>query len=47
MGALRGAVIPVTPFQQNCTLLWDDASKLVSVPTLSVVPAPPDAANSA
>jgi hydroxyacylglutathione hydrolase len=27
MGALRGAVIPVTPFQQNCTLLWDDASK--------------------
>jgi glyoxylase-like metal-dependent hydrolase (beta-lactamase superfamily II) len=27
MGQLRGAVIPVTPFQQNCTLLWDDASK--------------------
>ena len=27
MGALRGAVIPVTPFQQNCALLWDDASK--------------------
>jgi len=21
---LRGAVIPVTPFQQNCTILWDD-----------------------
>ena len=27
--------------------MWDDASKIVSVPTLSVVPAPPDAANSA
>lgn len=24
---LRGAVIPVTPFQQNCTILWDDGSK--------------------
>lgn len=27
MGALRGAVIPVTLFQQNCAILWDDASK--------------------
>ena len=27
MGQLRGAVIPVTPFQQNCTILWDDDSK--------------------
>jgi hydroxyacylglutathione hydrolase len=27
MGALQGAVIPVTPFQQNCTILWDDGSK--------------------
>jgi hydroxyacylglutathione hydrolase len=27
MGQLRGAVIPVTPFQQNCTVLWDEASK--------------------
>lgn len=27
MTALRGAVIPVTPFQQNCTILWDDESK--------------------
>lgn len=27
MGALKGAVVPVTPFQQNCTILWDDASK--------------------
>jgi glyoxylase-like metal-dependent hydrolase (beta-lactamase superfamily II) len=26
MGALRGAVVPVTPFQQNCTILWDDGS---------------------
>jgi glyoxylase-like metal-dependent hydrolase (beta-lactamase superfamily II) len=24
---LRGAIVPVTPFQQNCTILWDDASK--------------------
>src|SRR3974390_3404643 len=23
----RAAIIPVTPFQQNCTLLWDDDSK--------------------
>jgi hydroxyacylglutathione hydrolase len=27
MGALQGAVIPVTPFQQNCTILWDDGTK--------------------
>ena len=27
MTPLRGAIIPVTPLQQNCTLLWDDASK--------------------
>jgi len=27
MGALRGAVIPVTPFEQNCAILWDDATK--------------------
>jgi len=24
---LRGAIIPVTPFQQNCALLWDDVTK--------------------
>ena len=24
---LKAAIIPVTPFQQNCTLLWDDATK--------------------
>lgn len=27
MSGLRGAIVPVTPLQQNCTLLWDDASK--------------------
>ncbi len=27
MAELQAAVIPVTPFQQNCTLLWDDGSK--------------------
>ena len=27
MGALKGAVIPVTAFQQNCTVLWDDGTK--------------------
>jgi len=24
---LRGAIVPVTPFQQNCAIIWDDASK--------------------
>ncbi len=24
---LRGAIVPVTAFQQNCTLLWDEATK--------------------
>jgi glyoxylase-like metal-dependent hydrolase (beta-lactamase superfamily II) len=24
---LRGTVVPVTPFQQNCAILWDEASK--------------------
>lgn len=28
---LRAAIVPVTPFQQNCTLLWDDASKVGAV----------------
>ena len=27
MGKLRGAIIPVTPFQQNCALLWDEATQ--------------------
>jgi glyoxylase-like metal-dependent hydrolase (beta-lactamase superfamily II) len=25
--ALKAAIIPVTPFQQNCALLWDDETK--------------------
>ena len=24
---LQAGIVPVTPFQQNCTLIWDDASK--------------------
>lgn len=27
MAALKGAVVPVTAFQQNCTVLWDDGTK--------------------
>lgn len=27
MNSLRGAIIPVTPLQQNCALLWDDETK--------------------
>jgi hydroxyacylglutathione hydrolase len=27
VSALRGAIVPVTGFQQNCTLLWDDETK--------------------
>jgi glyoxylase-like metal-dependent hydrolase (beta-lactamase superfamily II) len=27
MSKLRGAIIPVTPFQQNCAILWDDDTK--------------------
>jgi glyoxylase-like metal-dependent hydrolase (beta-lactamase superfamily II) len=26
MSNLRGTIVPVTPFQQNCALLWDEAS---------------------
>ncbi|GIX10923.1 MBL fold metallo-hydrolase [Elioraea sp.] len=29
--SLKGAVLPVTPLQQNCTLLWDEAAKRASV----------------
>jgi hydroxyacylglutathione hydrolase len=25
---LRGTIVPVTPFHQNCTLLWDDETKV-------------------
>ncbi len=31
MGELKAAIVPVTPFEQNCTLLWDDASKQAAV----------------
>jgi hydroxyacylglutathione hydrolase len=27
MGKLSGMIVPVTPFQQNCAILWDDDSK--------------------
>lgn len=27
MAELQAAIVPVTPFQQNCTLLWDSGSK--------------------
>ena len=27
MSSLRTAVVPVTPLQQNCTLMWDQASR--------------------
>jgi hydroxyacylglutathione hydrolase len=28
---LNAAIVPVTPFQQNCTLIWDDATKVGAV----------------
>lgn len=28
MGELRAGIVPVTPFQQNCTVLFDEAEKL-------------------
>jgi hydroxyacylglutathione hydrolase len=28
MSRLRGAIVPVTPFQQNCSILWDDETKV-------------------
>jgi glyoxylase-like metal-dependent hydrolase (beta-lactamase superfamily II) len=28
---LKAAIVPVTPFQQNCTLLWDEATKIGAV----------------
>jgi len=31
MSGLRGAIVPVTPFQQNCAILWDDTSKIGAV----------------
>jgi glyoxylase-like metal-dependent hydrolase (beta-lactamase superfamily II) len=29
--SLKAAIIPVTPFQQNCTLIWDEATKVGAV----------------
>jgi hydroxyacylglutathione hydrolase len=31
MPELKAAVLPVTPFQQNCTILWDDATRRAAV----------------
>jgi len=31
MPELKAAIIPVTPFQQNCTLIWDEESKTGAV----------------
>jgi len=28
---IKAAIVPVTPFMQNCTLLWDEASKVGAV----------------
>ena len=28
---LKAAIVPVTPFEQNCTLLWDETSKVGAV----------------
>jgi len=29
--ALKAAIVPVTPFQQNCTLIWDETTKAGAV----------------
>lgn len=31
MGALRVGIVPVTLFEQNCTLIWDDATRQAAV----------------
>jgi hydroxyacylglutathione hydrolase len=31
MQGLKAAIVPVTPFQQNCAILWDDRAKLGAV----------------
>ncbi len=28
MGQLNGAIVPVTPFQQNCTILFDAETRV-------------------
>ena len=29
--ALKAGIVPVTPFEQNCTLIWDEATKVGAV----------------
>jgi glyoxylase-like metal-dependent hydrolase (beta-lactamase superfamily II) len=29
--ALKAAIVPVTPFEQNCTILWDETAKRATV----------------
>lgn len=31
MQGLKAAIVPVTPFQQNCAILWDDSTKRATV----------------
>jgi glyoxylase-like metal-dependent hydrolase (beta-lactamase superfamily II) len=31
VAAIRGAVVPVTPLQQNCSVFWDDETKRATV----------------
>lgn len=31
MPSLKAAIVPVTPFQQNCSIVWDEATKLGAV----------------
>jgi glyoxylase-like metal-dependent hydrolase (beta-lactamase superfamily II) len=31
MPELKAAIVPVTPFEQNCTLIWDDETKIAAV----------------
>lgn len=31
MTTLRAAIVPVTPFQQNCSILWCEATKRAAV----------------
>ena len=31
MPGLKAAIVPVTPFQQNCSILWDDTTKCGAV----------------
>ena len=31
MPQARAAIVPVTPFQQNCTLVWSDGTKIGAV----------------